>query len=97
MSTTMAPLDIAMEDIAPFEKGAPPHAKAHIVNPPANTHIWAPGMTMQEVVDIARMTGQEVVALCGHRWVPKLDPAALDVCETCLDRAHRLLESEARR
>lgn len=96
MSTT-APEDlaVAIEDLNPYEEPTTPNTRAHIINPPKNTHIWQPGMETQEIADIARMTGQEVVALCGHRWVPRHDPAALDVCEACLDLAQRMIAGEA--
>jgi hypothetical protein len=64
---------------------------AHIVNPPMNLHIWTPGMEAQDVVDIARATGQEVVALCGYRWVPKRNPDKYDVCKTCMDIAGNIM------
>lgn len=65
--------------------------KTHIVNPPKNIHIWQIGMTAQEVVDIARATGQEVVALCDYRWIPKLNPEKFDICQSCLDLAGELM------
>lgn len=66
-------------------KDAPPKdGKAHYVNPPANTHIWREGMTMQEVVEIAKERGLELVALCGYVWIPQHDePYGLPVCERC--------------
>lgn len=88
---------IAIEDLNPYERDVPPSSRAHIINPPMNTHIWEPGMETREIVDIARLTDQEVVALCGHRWVPKHDPAPLKVCDPCLDRAHQLIRDRARR
>ena len=91
MTTAPDTLTVALEDLNPYEQEVPPNTRAHIINPPMNTHIWEPGMETQEIVDIARLTGQEVVALCGHRWVPKHDPAAVDVCETCLDLAHQMI------
>lgn len=65
--------------------------KTHIVNPPKNLHIWQPGMTAQEIVDIARVTGQEVTALCGYKWVPKRNPDKYDVCQPCMDIAGELM------
>lgn len=84
--------DIDLESlISPYEEDNDPNKRSHIVSPPANTHIWQPGMTSQEMVDLARMTGQELVALCGHRWVPKLNPKGHDVCEPCSTEAMNVL------
>jgi hypothetical protein len=35
--------------------------------------------------DVARayVTGEEIVALCGKRWVPSRDPSRYPVCPTC--------------
>lgn len=64
---------------------------AHIVSPPENTHIWQPGMEAQDIVDIARATGQEVVALCGYRWVPKRNPDKYDACDPCVTIAGHIM------
>lgn len=72
------------------------HGKAHrthIVNPPLNTHIWQPGMTMQEVVDLARFTEATIKALCGYQWVPKRNPEKYKVCENCMRIAGELMRS----
>lgn len=68
--------------------------KTHIVNPPKNLHIWQPGMEAQEIVNIARFTGQEVVALCDYRWVPKHNPEKFDICQACMDIAGELMRSK---
>lgn len=65
--------------------------RTHIVNPPANQHIWQLGMTMQEVVDIARNTGDTVTALCGYTWVPKRNPERYPACEECMRIAGELM------
>ena len=36
-------------------------------------------------VTTAMIEGTEVVALCGHRWVPWRDPRRLPVCKPCAD------------
>lgn len=59
----------------------------HIVNPPANRHIGFPGMKAQDIVDIARIRGVEVTALCGYTWVPKRNPEKYPVCQPCVDVA----------
>ena len=63
----------------------------HIINPPGNTHIWRPGMKSKDVVDIARMSGQEVVALCGYRWVPKHNPDKYESCRECFKVAASII------
>ncbi len=63
----------------------------HIINPPANTHIWYPGLTTQDIVDIARATGQTVTSLCGHTWIPKRNPEKYPICQTCVDIAGELM------
>lgn len=57
--------------------------RTHIVNPPMNLHIYQPGMETQELVDIARMGGLEITALCGYVFVPKHNPEKFDLCEAC--------------
>ena len=79
------------ESIIPYEETDDhPERLTHIVNPPANLHIFQPGMEAQDIVDIARATGQEVVTLCGHRFVPKRNPEKYDVCQTCMDIARQI-------
>jgi hypothetical protein len=74
-----------VKDLMPEEEpGDGQNARAHIVTPDMNTHIWEVGMTSADMVVVARTTGQELVALCGYRWVPKLKTENLDVCDTCL-------------
>ncbi len=83
-----------MEDLFPYEEPTDANTKTHYVNPPMNLHIWRDGMTTQELVDIARATGQEIVALCGYRWVPKHDPDKLDVCEQCVKIAAQMMAED---
>jgi len=65
----------------------------HIVNPPNNLHIWRVGMSAQDIVDIARVTGQYVTALCGYKWIPKRNPEKYDLCTGCLEIAQHLMRS----
>lgn len=65
--------------------------KTHIVNPPANLHIWQPGMSSADVVFIARSQGISVTALCGYTWVPKRNPDKYEACEKCVREAQRLM------
>lgn len=93
MPLDLAPLiDSDTEDLIAYEEPDPKREyKAHIVNPPANVHIWEPGMTAQDIVDIARATGQHVVALCGYKFVPKHNPDKLDACEICIEIAGHIM------
>lgn len=87
---TEEPIVIPYED----EETLDPNKRTHIVNPPANPHIWQPGMTAQEIVDIARATGQVVNVLCGFSFVPKRNPDKYDSCAACFDIASRLMNEE---
>lgn len=69
---------VIFEDLEAYEETSDPDVRAHIVNPPKNLHIWQPGMTSKEMVSIARMTGQYLIALCGYSWVPKHNPEKFD-------------------
>lgn len=94
MSTeTIEQLDIEGA-LAPFEDtdDGKEHF-THIVNPPSNPHIWEPGMSAKDIVSLARMLGEEIVALCGYRWVPKRNPENHPVCKQCLDIAEQIMRS----
>lgn len=81
------------EALFPFEEPADPFMnKAHIINPPRNRHIWQVGMTAKDVVELARITGTEIEALCGYRFIPKYDPDKLNICRRCIDLANRMME-----
>lgn len=78
-------LDVRIDEvILPYDDADDPNLKTHIVNPPANLHIWKPGMEAQDVVDIARATQQYVIALCGKQFVPKHNPDKYDACDPCM-------------
>lgn len=63
----------------------------HIVNPPNNIHIWRDGMSAQDVVDVARVNGWPVRALCGKEWIPKYNPEKYPACPTCIEIAHQIM------
>lgn len=65
--------------------------RTHIINPPANMHIWSEGMEIQEVVNIARNFGWPVKTLCELVFVPKRDPDAYPACEDCIRIAGELM------
>lgn len=47
----------------------------------------------QDIVDIARVRGIEVTALCGKTWVPKNSPENRDTCDTCIGMAGMIRNS----
>lgn len=82
-------VDLPSAEVMPYDEtdGGHDHL-AHLVRP------WDNGITDpsdpttgQDLVDLARLGGFEVVAACGHRWVPSRDPKRYPVCEPCLDIA----------
>lgn len=95
MTTEIVEVQQTTEELIPYEdvQDYGEH-KAHIVNPPKNLHIWQPGMEGQDVVDIARATGQEVEALCGYRFIPKRNPDKYDACRACMDIAGEIMRGE---
>lgn len=79
-------------EIVPFDDtDSTSNTRTHIVNPPANVHIWQPGMSAQDVVDQARLNGWEVVALCEYRWVPKRNPDKYPMCDDCMRIAGEIM------
>lgn len=91
--TTLATEDIQITELFPYEEDDSGNAKAHIVNSLQNKHIDTGGnMSSQDVVNVARLAGQEVVALCGYKWIPKLNPDKHDACEKCIEIAHGMLK-----
>ena len=73
--------------VAPYEENGDPERRTHIVRPIENKHIHLPGMSAQDLVDLARLHRVEIVALCGYRWIPKHNPEKFDVCERCMELA----------
>lgn len=74
----------------PFEDSDDPNRRTHIINAEANQHVGT-DLTAKEIVDTARLKGQEIVMLCGFRFVPKHNPEKFDACGPCLKIAHLLL------
>lgn len=67
----------------PYVDDDNPNLRTHIVRPYENGHIYMPGDTAKEIVARARFLQVEVVALCGHRWVPQHNPKNYDSCDPC--------------
>lgn len=81
-----------LEDVVPYEDSEDPNTRTHIVSPPENKHITnGLKMSAQDIVDTARITGAEVVALCGYKWVPKHNPEMYPGCQACFKIAELLM------
>lgn len=83
-----------VEDLFPYEEDNGEHL-AHIVMPPGNEHVMGGiDVTAKEIIETARITGQEVQALCGYRWVPVRDPGDKEICQGCLDVFNEIFGGE---
>lgn len=87
--------DIKIENgLRPYEDDdATEQTRAHIVNPPMNTHIWRPGMSAQQIVDFARAEQLPVVMLCETVLTPKRNPDKYPACEECMRIAGELMRA----
>lgn len=96
MGIGLAPLIDDTTDVVPFEDNLDPRKeyKAHIINPPANIHIWKPGMSAQDIVDVARLKGLMVIALCGYQFMPRHNPDQFPACERCMDLAGQIISED---
>lgn len=91
MSTVTEETTTVVETVVVEEPEAEAPKMRHIINPPANLHIFRSWMSSQDIVDIARVRELEVVALCGYRWVPRHNPANLPTCDDCVRIAGEIL------
>lgn len=86
--TELAPLEMVETDILeqmfPYEDVDDPNKRAHVFRGEENDELWVDGMTGTDLVEKARMLGLEIVALCGHRLIPRHNPADVEACERCL-------------
>ena len=79
-------MELIETDLLPYEDiDDGKDRKAHYVNEADNIHIWQPGMSPQDIIDAARLTGQWVFALCGYKFIPERDPQKYQVCSACAD------------
>lgn len=80
---------IVTDTVEDIDEGSKDDNLRHIVRPGDNP--WASKIMSdpkgQDVVDIARVRGLEVTALCGKVWVPKSNGAGRDTCDTCMGMA----------
>ena len=90
MSTITEETTTVVETVIVEEPQAETPKMRHII-PPANLHIFRPWMSTQDIVDIARVRGLEVVALCGYRWVPRSNPENMPTCDDCVRIAGEIL------
>lgn len=79
-------MDATDVEVVPFEDVDDPTHRSHYVRPIDNG-VTDPNdpTTAQDIIDMARLTGTEVVALCGFRWVPRANPRKHPVCEACVE------------
>ncbi len=83
---TTSVLDVEVVPYEDTDDGA--EHRTHIVRPADNGVYDADDpTTAKDIVDMARMAGTEVVALCGYRWVPKRNPEKYPACEKCFEIA----------
>lgn len=94
--TTTAPerQSMTMEELVPYDKLEKDHnLKVHIATPAENLHIWRPGMSTPDMITVARCLRVEIVAICGHRWIPSHNPEEIkDVCEACTEEAAKRMQ-----
>lgn len=89
---TVTTTDIDIQQDVDTEEKVEEEKLRHIVNPPSNLHIWRPGMSAQDIVDIARVRGIEIKALCGAIFIPTKNPEDVKkTCDTCLEIAGIML------
>ena len=87
-------LSVETEEAEEVEADLP--ALRHIINPPANLHIFKPYMSSQDIVDIARLRKLEVQALCGRRFIPERNVENLATCDECLRIVGEILSSSGK-
>lgn len=72
---------------------ADPNHRAHYVslrdNPEFEKRFG--NMNATELINTARFHGVEIIAMCGHKWVPQLEPGKFEVCSPCADVAYNRL------
>ena len=72
---------------------APPEHKAHYValidNPEFEKRFG--NMNATELINTARFHRVEITAMCGHKWIPELNPKSYPVCSACADIAYKRL------
>lgn len=85
------------EMVNPYEETNDPNHRTHIINPAMNLDIQHQFGRMedpQEIVDIARLFGLEITALCGFKLIPVNNPESYDACEACMKIVSEVWSSE---
>lgn len=98
MTTSQTEIEsIPLEDLVPYEDdGNTNEHRTHIVNPAMNVDIQRKygRMDARTIVSTARMFGEEIVALCGYRWVPKRNPELYEACNNCMTIAGHIMKED---
>lgn len=85
-TTEITPIELEKEIAERPAHDEPP--KRHVVNPAMNIdfqHKYGYCETPQDIVDIARVRGVAITALCGLKFIPGRNPAGLETCDICMD------------
>lgn len=85
-----------IEEFMPYEEedDGKEH-RTHIVMAGDNPHISeGDDLDALQIVDIARMRGDEVIALCGYKWVPKRNPEKYPLCNGCMKMWGEMISSD---
>lgn len=86
---------ITLTDIMPYEDTDDGNDHlTHMINETENLHIWQQGMSAQDIVDVARVTGQYVITLCGYKFVPLRNPEKYPACQACFDIARQIMSED---
>lgn len=96
MTTELTPEVETIVDLIPYEEDDGDH-HTHIVRPTDNPHLddaADPNITGQDIVDMARLIGAEVTALCGYKFIPKHNPDKYPACQRCFDIAGLIMSGE---
>lgn len=98
MTTTMPETDVdtglTVLDETQESTGTDIPKKRHIVNPAMNVEFqnkYGRCEDAQEIVDVARVRGVEITALCGEKFIPTRNPAGLETCNACMDIAGQIM------
>lgn len=88
--THITPIETTDEVVSYEETPAGPDHRAHMFAAGDNLHVQSGQyMEPQDIVDLARLSDIEIVAMCGHRLIPRRNPKVYPVCEACVDEAER--------
>ena len=105
MTTVMPETETTITSVVTEETEVPPPETSnrdpdvrHMVNPAMNMDFqrkYGYCEEAQDVVDIARVRGVEITALCGAKFVPTRSPEGLKTCDPCIEEAGRIMNEES--